>query len=574
MLDLGKQPISNRFLKKANEKEYKYPMIVGQCHACGLIQLTTPFPSEELKPRYSWITYNEPEAHLNKLANAISKLPGISKNSVISGISFKDDSLLERLKNLGFNNTWRISAEDFGAGKGNIGVETIQGKLDSSRAEKILQNHSKPDVIIARHIIEHAYDITKFFNALKYLVKPDGFIILEVPDCAKAFELGDATILWEEHISYFTQATFQNLFKLNGCPFSYYESFPYPLENSLVGIAKIKGNASYPSHIEALDIEVERAAEFVDKVNKKRKSIKKFFSEYSKNVGKISLFGAGHLTCLYVNFFDLKDYVEFIVDDNPNKKGLYMPGSGLQIRGSEHLIKEDIRLCLLGVNPNIEEKVISNNKAFVGQGGIFLSIFQGSRHSLQLDDNPPNIKTSNLIPYSEEVLISSNKIIKIGKEELETLKKKAILNTRKRARICAHRNPNDPVHEMIIALAKGTYIRPHKHLNKPESFHLISGFVDAVIFDDDGSITEVMPLGDFQSGRAFYYRMDKPYYHTLLIKSDVIVFHEATKGPFRREDAEFAEWAPKEEDSLAAEKFMRKIEEAIERRGLAKKRSK
>ena len=112
ILDLGKQPICNRFLKKADEKEYKHSMELGQCHTCGLIQLITPTPSEKLKPQYEWITYNEAEEHLDKLAKVIANLPGITKDSVISGLSFKDDSLLERLKNMGFHNLWRLSPKE------------------------------------------------------------------------------------------------------------------------------------------------------------------------------------------------------------------------------------------------------------------------------------------------------------------------------------------------------------------------------------------------------------------------------------------------------------------------------
>jgi len=54
----------------------------------------------------------------------------------------------------------------------------------------------------------------------------------------------------------------------------------------------------------------------------------------------------------------------------------------------------------------------------------------------------------------------------------------------------------------LIVLSGNTYIRPHKHLAKSESFHVIEGLVDIVILDDQGAITEVIQLGDFQSSIA------------------------------------------------------------------------
>ena len=43
-------------------------------------------------------------------------------------------------------------------------------------------------------------------------------------------------------------------------------------------------------------------------------------------------------------------------------------------------------------------------------------------------------------------------------------------------------------------------------------------------------------------------------YHTLLIKSDVLVFHETTSGPFRPADTVWAPWSPNEfeEETVSA----------------------
>ena len=87
---------------------------------------------------------------------------------------------------------------------------------------------------------------------------------------------------------------------------------------------------------------------------------------------------------------------------------------------------------------------------------------------------------------------------------------------------------------MLIVHERGAYVRPHKHPAKTESTHIIEGLVDVVLFEDDARIERVISMGDYASGRAFYYRMDVPVFHTLIIRSDVLVFHETTNGPFER----------------------------------------
>jgi len=87
------------------------------------------------------------------------------------------------------------------------------------------------------------------------------------------------------------------------------------------------------------------------------------------------VFGAGHLAAKFLNLFDLQDLVYCVIDDNPHKLGLRMPGSGVPVRPSSVLIDEKIDLCLLSLSPESEKKVIADKQAYVDQGGQFRSIF-------------------------------------------------------------------------------------------------------------------------------------------------------------------------------------------------------
>jgi cupin fold WbuC family metalloprotein len=118
---------------------------------------------------------------------------------------------------------------------------------------------------------------------------------------------------------------------------------------------------------------------------------------------------------------------------------------------------------------------------------------------------------------------------------------------------------------MFIANTRATYVRPHRNLKKSKSFHIIEGSVDVVMFDDVGNIIEVIQMGDYSSGLTFYYRMAEPGYHTLLIRSDFLVFVEATEGPFRRSDTVYAPWAPEESDSFAVKEFREQLTQAVEK---------
>ena len=165
---------------------------------------------------------------------------------------------------------------------------------------------------------------------------------------------------------------------------------------------------------------------------------------------------------------------------------------------------------------------------------------------------------------SREVLVAQEQIVKINRHDIEFLKKSAWENERRRIRVCAHKGIGDKLHEMFIVHGRDTYVRPHKHLCKTESFHVIEGAVDVIVFDEIGNLREVITMGDYMSGREFYFRLSDPLCHTLLIRSDVLVFHETTTGPFDRADTVFAPWAPEENDHPGRSAFLSRLELAVQ----------
>lgn len=145
---------------------------------------------------------------------------------------------------------------------------------------------------------------------------------------------------------------------------------------------------------------------------------------------------------------------------------------------------------------------------------------------------------------SDEVLYPKEKFVIMTKNDLSLLKKLANQNIRQRVRFCAHENVNDDLHEMFVVHTKNCFVRPHFHINKPESLYVIEGYADLLIFNSAGIVKKVMRLSnDLDDGNMFY-RLQEGTIHMLIIKSDYFIFHEVTKGPFNREDTVFPSWAP------------------------------
>jgi cupin fold WbuC family metalloprotein len=112
---------------------------------------------------------------------------------------------------------------------------------------------------------------------------------------------------------------------------------------------------------------------------------------------------------------------------------------------------------------------------------------------------------------------------------------------------------------MLIVSHRDTYVAPHRHAHKSETFIVLEGLVTALLFSVDGSLQQTIKMGPASSGRAFFYRMPQLQFHSLSIESELIVFIESTKGPFRVEDVENAPWAPGPSATAAGREYIASI---------------
>ena len=147
----------------------------------------------------------------------------------------------------------------------------------------------------------------------------------------------------------------------------------------------------------------------------------------------------------------------------------------------------------------------------------------------------------------------------LGRGELDQLKSIARANASGRARINAHASLEADVQEMLIAFVGGSYVRPHRHRRKRESFHVVEGKLDALTFDADGGVTSRIELGPYGSGLPFYFRSESNDWHCFLVRSEIAIVHETTQGPFTPGESEFPVWAPDPEDVDAVEAFLARL---------------
>jgi glucose-6-phosphate isomerase len=144
------------------------------------------------------------------------------------------------------------------------------------------------------------------------------------------------------------------------------------------------------------------------------------------------------------------------------------------------------------------------------------------------------------LSFSPTVKSKNSRFAKtITKEDIASIKKQATLSEIKRARICLHKDHNDPVQEMFIVLCKGTYIPPHRQKGLYKTYYLYEGELDVLFFEDQELVKKIV----FNKEKPIIH-LKASVWHTVLVKSDLCIYTEVIAGPYEEGRTEFADWAP------------------------------
>lgn len=349
VLDLGSQPPSNLFLGNPAQPYSTHPMKFGACTSCGLAQLIDPMSESMVRCTHDWLRYDEPEQHLDDLAAYLHSALGSQKVRA-SGVSYKDTTLLDRLQRQGW----------------------CTAPVTSSPLPQ-----AQFDVLIARHILEHARNPQQFVAACSAKLRPGGLLIFEVPGFERMLHKHQHCFLWEEHILYFTRLTLKVF--LRSCNLEVLEilEYPLPLENSLVALARpVKAESS----VTCCDKEIQKeqlglVRSFGLSLHRQRVEKQTFLQRISNSGKVISMFGAGHLGMKYIHFYGLQQYLKTVLDDHPQKTGTFLPGSLLPITTSSWLAQNPEGLCLVAINPEKHAVLQQRHPYFASGGGAWHSIF-------------------------------------------------------------------------------------------------------------------------------------------------------------------------------------------------------
>lgn len=370
-MDLGDQP-NTMHLLKAGQKDHLLDLKLSVCQDCGFVFIANPGTREDFYDYVQLPTSMFPAEHIGEEIDEIVNEYLDDTSDMVLEIACNDGYFLNALREAGYSNLYGIEPSKPAAKEAReLGFDVRNEYFCKEEAELFVKEHGQPKLVVSRHVLEHVEDLDSFVEGLSILMGAETTLFLEVPDFQPVNERADFSSIWEQHVNYFDVESLRLLFARFGIELIKNRTVPFT-GGSLITVSRrcdsvAPDTARNDARIQGRRGLSERMQANMDKACEILKDLK-------AQGKRIAGFGCGARCSGYINFADVAQYLDYIVDDDPRKYELQMPKSRLGIYPASHLMEDPVDYCIvLPFNSKINEaKVMENNRAFVDAGGRFI----------------------------------------------------------------------------------------------------------------------------------------------------------------------------------------------------------
>lgn len=384
-LSLGPLPTPNGYLTKKNlkEKEPKYPLDVGRCTKCGLVQLTKIVNPDIMFKNYIYVPSASQTMinHFNALARYLIKTHKLNKNSFAVDIGSNDGTLLKSFKKGGVKVLGIDPAENLAKIANRSGIKTIADFFSPELATKVRKKYGSADIITATNVVAHIADLDGLLEGVETLLSDNGTFVAEFPYLVDLIDGVEFDTIYQEHLSYFSVKPFVYLIDKFGLYISDIQKIDVHGGSLRIFIKKGKKKRLAPSVTALLALEESKNIYsdatykiFVNKIEQKKKQLMSLLKKLKNKNFRIAGLGASARGNILMNYFGIDtNILDYIVDSTPYKQGLYTPGHHIPIFPESKILEDQPDFILL-LAWNFKDEILKKQEEYRKRGGKFILI--------------------------------------------------------------------------------------------------------------------------------------------------------------------------------------------------------
>ena len=383
-LDLGYQPLANRYLKRykklSSKKGELYKLTVGFNVNTKLVSLIKRIPDKKMFDSNYPYKSSMSKTMLNSFKKLSKKIKekfnpeifleiGSNDGAFIRNFSIKKTICVEPCSNLA-----KITKKK--------GYFTYNKYWNFNLARNIKNKFDKIDVIYSSNTLTHINDLDDVFKSISHVLDKNGILIIEDPSFLECIKKVSYDQFYNEHIYVFSALALKKIisrFSLeifdiekldtHGGSLRYYIKYinnkKFKIKNSVFKQIKdeIKFGLNNFSTYKKFGHNVKRSK------NKLIQILKNLKSKNKKIIG----YGATAKASTILNYCSISnDIIDYFVDTTPDKANKFMPGQKIKIYKYNKKLVDNADYIYLGAW-NFKNEIFKKEKRFIKLGGKFIT---------------------------------------------------------------------------------------------------------------------------------------------------------------------------------------------------------
>ena len=381
-LDLGKQPIANKFLKEDEViDEFFFDLKVVFDEETKLVSM-----KDFVKPE---LMFNEDYKYNTSLSTPMVK--HFKETAQMLNKRFEPKNVLE----IGSNDGPFISnfeketsycvepCDNFAKVTADMGYKTSTEFWTKELSNKIKDSNGEMDLIFSANCICHIQDLDDCFGAVANLLSDKGVFVFEDPSLLRMLERGSYDQIYDEHAHVFSVTALDNLLKKNGLVMFDVDNLSVHGGSNRIYVKKpnlpsdnVISENVFQNLREEKDFGVDNFETyeiFAKRVHDSKEQLMRCLTNLKHNGKKIISIGATSKSTTVFNYCGIdSSLIDCITDTTPDKQNLLAPGSHIPVVDRESVNLNDYDYAFLGAW-NFKDVIANKESEFVADGGQFIT---------------------------------------------------------------------------------------------------------------------------------------------------------------------------------------------------------
>ena len=383
-LPMRPSPIGDAYITKEELENMQncYPLELHLCKQCKHLQSIYVIDPVILFGNYIYSTSTSPGLveHFRLYADEVIKYVERDSNSLVVEFGSNDGSLLKAFKQHGVNVLGVDPAKDIAEKATSDGIETWATFFSLTTAKQIKEKHGSAQIIAANNVFAHIDNMADIVKGIEYLLADDGVFVFEVSYLVDMIDKNVFDTIYHEHLCHHRIEPLEQFFNQHGMQLFNVERISTK-GGSIRGFAKLSSSARKVEPIVQQLIELEKNmklgeletyTQFHARLNAVQDKLMKQLNHYKLNGCSIAGFGASTPMTTMIYQFELGQYLDYLIDDNPIKQGRFSPGHHLPVFSSDVICRKKPD-CIVILAWQYADLIIEKHKDYLAEGGCFIA---------------------------------------------------------------------------------------------------------------------------------------------------------------------------------------------------------